>query len=147
MISFGSVRDVNEMEFDEVWYIVRSLKINLKESNAHWVPELSPSRELFYKYLDASKAGVYDNKWFSENYVPQFLHEMRNADSMRKLNELYKLGKSKNILCVCFCEDENLCHRSIVSGLLQGAYSAMDDAVFVESSIDRSFYYEMYKNA
>ena len=36
------------------------------------------------------------------------------------LNILFQKAQQKEILLLCFCPDETLCHRSIVLGLIQG---------------------------
>ena len=62
---------------------------------------------------------------------------------MKKLNELFRVGREKDILCVCFCEHEELRHRSIVKGLLQGA-EAQYNVECVGGEGDYGVYFEMY---
>jgi len=60
------------------------------------------------------------------------------------LNQLYLADKAgKKINLVCFCPTEDMCHRIIIAGLLQG--SGCD--VQLKSNIDYQKYYELYKNA
>lgn len=121
MVSIGSFRDMTN-DYDEIWVIVRSLKSVpvISGTMVAWVPELSPSTELFYKVCDWKKAGVWGVEVFEREFVPQFLKEMHSKTAIRKLEELYEIGKSKCVLLVCYCGEEKVCHRSIVLGLLQG---------------------------
>ena len=124
MIFIGNIRQISNI-YDENWLIVRSAKSVPKFSKQ--VIELSPSKELFYKYLNASKAGLYNDQWFMDNYVPKFLKEIKeNKKALALLDELYNKSKTLNIMLSCFCPDETLCHRSIIAGLLLGAGANID---------------------
>lgn len=147
MIAVKGIRQLRKADsYDEVWAIVRSLKNPI--AGVKQVTALSPSRELFWKYLELERQKQWNAKSFREIYVPQFLAEMASdpenysAENPRKwLNELYRLDKAgKNICLVCFCEDETLCHRSIVAGLLQGAGCNVQ----TEIGNDYSAYYTEY---
>ena len=84
------------------------------------IPELSPSCNLFKKYLALRDAGKWNMESFQNIYVPVFLKEVQNAAARKKLAELIDLDKHEKRIClVCFCPDEMLCHRSIVAGILQ----------------------------
>ena len=128
-----------ERSFDEIWACVRSLKSH--DPRLKQVADLSPSRDLFFHYLSAKKAGKFDRIWFEEHYIPQFIFEMHSPAARELLNTLYKADKcGKRICLVCFCEDEGLCHRSILAGLLQGVGC---DVHGVKS--DYSDYYRVYR--
>ena len=72
-----------------------------------------------------------------------FLSEMRQKPAKEKLNELYKADRAgKNIALVCFCLDEQLCHRSIVAGLLQGVGCHVN----MRSNKDYSHYYNLFRS-
>lgn len=139
MISIGSFKDINN-SYDEIWIIVRSLKNGIPQiGNCYHVPQLSPLWDLFRDYCDWSKKGIWNEKCFMERYVPRFLKQMHSTEAKYWLNLLYNKSKEgKNILLVCFCSNEKLCHRSIVCGLLQGVGS-------ITSADDYSHYYQMYK--
>ena len=49
MITITNIKDADPKEYDEIWAVVRSLK-NKADYMKH-VPELSPSWNLFKKYL------------------------------------------------------------------------------------------------
>lgn len=138
MIVVKRISDVNYAEHDEVWAIVRSLKHQNRMITQ--VSELSPSSELFQTYLSLKDEGKWNKDAFQKIYVPQFLHEMHSKEAKMYLRELCNLdAEGKNICIVCFCPDEELCHRSIVAGLLQGA------GCNVSISKDYSFYFDQWK--
>lgn len=119
MLEFKCILDVDYKKYDEVWWIVRSPKDILEE--AKWVPELSPSPELFQKYREAYHAGEFGEKFFKEVYVPQFLEELlADKNELAILDKLCRESENKNIALCCYCEDEDLCHRSIIAGILLG---------------------------
>lgn len=120
----GSFRMIRPEDYDEIWLIVRGLKAMPKNplGNIHHVPLLSPSKQLWYHYLDLKKAGRWDRGTFLSDYAPKFLEEMLQPEPRAKLQELHQLTKTKAILCACYCTDEDLCHRSLVR-LIQQAMS------------------------
>lgn len=140
IIAVKRISDVGRGEYDESYAIVRSMK-----SQSDWLiqePLLSPSKDLFFKYLSLKKAGKWDQQAFDSIYVPQFIRELKsNPAALKKLNELF--GKSKegrNIALCCFCPTEELCHRAIIAGLFQGV------GADVEVGADYSRYYNYYRN-
>ncbi|WP_099203906.1 DUF488 family protein, N3 subclade [Scatolibacter rhodanostii] len=143
MIEIKSIRNCKTEEYDEVWAIVRSLKS--KSNKIRQVKELSPTSDLFFKYLKWKKDGVWNETKFKEEYVPQFLQNLKYGQEKgyEKLNELYQKDKDgKKIALLCFCTDEKMCHRSIIAGLLQG----VNCSIQTETQNDYSFYFEKYKN-
>ena len=139
MIKIGSFKDINNT-YDEVWIIVRSLKAGIpKTGNCYHVPVLSPSWDLFKDYRDWANTGTWDKECFKKQYVPRFLKEMKSAEAKQALNNLYFKDKAgKNILLVCFCTDETMCHRSIIIGLLQGVGANTNEN-------DYRHFYKIYK--
>lgn len=117
MVTILRIQDVDYEKYSEVWAIVRSLKY--ANPRIKHVPELSPSWGLFNMYLRLKEAGNWNEDTFRSMYVPQFLKEMKGKAQQQLLNELF--SASKSIALVCFCEEEELCHRSIIGGMLQGA--------------------------
>ncbi len=110
---------IKEYHPDEIWYIVRSFKGTLPP-NVKQVQALSPSFDLLTKYTNLKKAGNWNEKTFKEIYVPQFLKEMGSPEAIAAFNNIETLvcKEDKTIALACFCEDETLCHRSIVGGIL-----------------------------
>lgn len=140
MIITKSIRNIGKA--DEHWIIARSVK-QLPTGATH-VPELAPSYKLLTKYLEWRKRGEWNLDKFNTEYAPQLIREIKySAKAKAKLNELYKLSKQgKTIEIICFCEDEDLCHRSIIAGLLQ----AVGAEVTTENNKDHSHHMETYKN-
>lgn len=139
MISVKNIRSVAE-KYDEIWAIVRNMKFN--DASMKQITTLSPSKELFFKYRDMVKRGTWNQKSFQEIYVPIFIQEIIGSKSaLRSLNELYLLDKAgREIYLVRFCQDETICHRSIIAGLLQG----VGCNVTTETGIDYTTYYKQY---
>ena len=122
MIYLDSVKNAKkyEREVSEVWCIVRSMKFQPKVNGAKimQVADLSPSYDLFKKYLDLRNQGRWNQSAFDTIYTPQFLRELsENHNAMQLLNMLAK--SDKNILLLCFCEDKNTCHRSLIAKELE----------------------------
>lgn len=137
MITIRHISQIDYNEYDEVWAIVRSLKY--VGAKIRHVPELSPSWNLFKRYRSLHDAGRWNNQTFHDIYVPQFLKEMQGKKQRALLNELF--ATKKRICLVCFCTEEELCHRSIIGGLLQGAGL---DVKGLEH--DYSYYFDWYQN-
>lgn len=137
MVTIKHIQDVDYEKYSEVWAIVRSLRY----ANPHirHVPELSPSWALFNTYLRLKEKGRWNEATFQKNYVPQFLKEMQGKKQQQLMNELFSTTKS--ICLVCFCHEEELCHRSIIGGMLQGAGL---DVKGLHN--DYSHYFDWYKN-
>ena len=138
MIEIKAIKDVKYEDYDVIYAIVRSMKY--KSDKIIQVPELSPSRELFFEYLRLKKENNWNKDTFERIYVPQFLKEMKEKTATDWLNKLYIDSKQKRICLVCFCPSEELCHRKIIQGLLQGAEANI--------SLEKDYrkYYEMYQN-
>lgn len=104
---------------------------------------LSPSEDLFFKYLQMATNGMWNENSFRTVYVPRFLRDIKQSDEARQaLNMLYQADKhGVDIMLCCFCKDERLCHRSIIAGLLQGVGAN----VRLASGTDYSGYWKQYK--
>ena len=138
MIIFTNIRNVTYSDYDEVWDIMRYIKAN---RNYVQVQALAPSYQLFSDYRRLAA----DNEWskitFDRVYVPRFLKGMCARESRDKLNELFRKDKQGIRICAfCTCAEEELCHRSIVAGLLQGVGA---DVRGVKK--DYSEYYRIWK--
>lgn len=143
MIRVTNIRSMSPGSQDEAYAIVRSMK-----SSSAWLKQLavlSPSTDLFYRYLNLKKAGQWSERTFREIYVPQFLHELRwSREAAESLNQLVRKDQSGLVITLgCFCPDEALCHRSIVAGLLQ--HAGCD--VRTDTGRDYSAYYAQYLSA
>ena len=142
MIIIDNIRAANEhRDCDFSYAIVRNYK-SPRISFVEQMADLSPSRELYEKYIRLKAQGKWDETTFSEVYVPQFLEEMKSQEARARLNTLYRLSKDLNIALYCYCWNERLCHRSIIAGLLQGAGAK----VLLPTARDYSQYFRMYQN-
>lgn len=140
MIRIVNISEVHRGEQDHAYAIVRSMK-----HPSEWLEQLavlSPSKELFWRYLDLSKHGLWNQSSFQQIYVPTFLREMLEPEPRAELAQLFELDQQgETIALCCFCKDETLCHRSIVAGLLQGAGCN----VVLPTGKDYSAYWEQYQ--
>lgn len=133
--------DTSEKNIEQIWMIVRSLKDLDYRSDIEmlYVPELSPSPELYHKFLEWKKNGQWNKETFLKEYVPEFLEDLHSSESMAALRKIVDESQTKNIMLACYCSDEEMCHRSIVLGVLQGMGAKV--------AIDKDYlqYYEMFK--
>ena len=118
MITITNIRNAKPADYDEIWAIVRSLKS--KSAYLRQVPELSPSWDLFKKYLSLKEDGMWNENTFERIYRPTFLAQIAaDPKAQNALEELIAMHNAgKRIALVCFCTDVNLCHRSIISDIL-----------------------------
>lgn len=144
MIYLRSISKVKYEEFDEIWLIVRSLgkaAHMLNHPNVRHMPDLSPTKELFYAYLNWKKQGCWNKSCFEQNYVPQFLRESQaNPYFIQNMVELQELDKAgKKIALVCFCGDEETCHRSIVGALCAINNISVEKPDIIAKYVERYF--------
>ena len=125
MISIGNIFKTNPAEFDVVWVIcfaVDELRSLFEDfDNVLHVPELAPKESLFKEYRSMVHSGHWNEQAFEECYVPRFLKDIQTSEAaMKQLRALVAVSGDKNIRLACFCPDdeEGICHRSIVAGLL-----------------------------
>ena len=110
---------MDQNKYDENWLIVRKPD-DLPEFVKH-VPAFSPSPDLFQQYREACQKKMFDQKFFNEVYVPQFVKELaESAEARALLQTLTDMSRGKNIMLACYCEMETMCHRSIIAGILLG---------------------------
>lgn len=121
MIYFDTIRNINKYIglCSECWIIVRSLKnpINVSGIKSQQVKELSPSWDLFTEYRRLKESGDWDQDSFNRIYRPRFMSEMKASIAQSYLKKLR--DANNNVLCVCFCQDENYCHRSLIKEILK----------------------------
>lgn len=126
MIKTTNIRRCRPVEYDDVYLIVRNIasleksKSGLLKKAVH-VPDLSPSKTLFYRYLDWKKAGEWNQEKFDNDYRPFFTNEIVNNPAAQawldKIEIESKAGRK--IALLCFCDDETTCHRHIVGEMLK----------------------------
>lgn len=147
MLKFGTYSDISP-DYDEIWVIMRSVKklpTTKSDTIIKQVQELSPSVELLSYYLDMKRAGEWTEENFKFKYVPEFISNINNQQSLNALLELHEKAKDKNILVMCSCKNELMCHRSIVAGIMQGMFGDIN----IESNDPANYmsYYYDYKKA
>lgn len=126
MIKVTSIRRCRPAEYDNVYLIVRSIaslergRSGLLKKATH-VPDLSPSKMLFYKYLDWKKVGEWNQKKFNNDYRPIFTNEIiNNTVAQAWLDKIEIESKAgRKIALLCFCDDETTCHRLIIGEMLK----------------------------
>lgn len=131
MISIGTYSDINN-SYNQIWFIMRSLKSipKVEGTTTLHIPDLSPSPELFKKYLYWREYGDWNKDTFERLYTPQFLAEMHEQIPTEFLDKLYVEGKYSNILLVCACKDDETCHRKLVLSILAGrAFEEQDNTI------------------
>ena len=133
MLFTGSISNMDASKYDEVWVCVRSLGNVKTGGNIYHVPQLSPSTDLFYAYLSWKKQGIWSKDQFDNVYTPRFLKEMESKEARSYLDLLRDKTKTKNIYVCCFCDDESLCHRSLIRRLL------MDNTFYLLVAGSRGF--------
>lgn len=125
MIKVSNIANIDLENCDEIWWIVRKLDRPL--GRAKHVSELGPSAELFKEYRRVYHEGMFNDDYFQNVYVPRFLKELSvNKRALEFLKILCEESERKNIVLSCYCENELLCHRSIVAGILLGMGALVD---------------------
>jgi uncharacterized protein YeaO (DUF488 family) len=80
---------------------------------AEIIRDLSPSKDLFQKYLSLWKDQG-DYSWWP-SYEQRFMIELKSNEKLNALRYVYKrLLQGENIVLVCFCKDHRYCHRRLV---------------------------------
>jgi uncharacterized protein YeaO (DUF488 family) len=77
-----------------------------------WMPNLSPSPEL----LESVHSKPDASNW--KRFARQFRAEMKRPEAAHLLDLLAALSERTNFAIGCYCEHEELCHRSILKALL-----------------------------
>jgi uncharacterized protein YeaO (DUF488 family) len=85
-----------------------------------WFPNLSPSATLL-------KAAFPPDATTWKRFKAKFLTEMKTPEARRQLELLAALSEQTNFSIGCYCEDKNLCHRSILHELLMALGADMKD--------------------
>ncbi|HKO57937.1 MAG TPA: DUF488 family protein [Thermoanaerobaculia bacterium] len=78
-----------------------------------WVPDLAPSGPLVSWALSVPWT---PERW--KTYARKYLAEMRKPGPQRMLALLAALSRTANLSVGCYCEDETVCHRSLLRELL-----------------------------
>lgn len=134
----NQISNICTLDYDEVWWIVRSPDSPPQKEKL--VQSLAPSRELFLIYREAFHTEQFGSEFFQTIYVPQFIAELsQNEEAAADLNYLCQESSRKNIVLGCYCEDDSLCHRSIIAGILLGMGAE------IQTDPEYRKYYELYR--
>lgn len=114
------IRHCKQVPDAKVYAIVRSMKNPIE--GVTQLPELSPSKNLFFAYLDLKKAGKWNKEAFESVYAPRFLLEMQAPEARSTMSRIMKEAETDDIVLCCFCT--SLCHRFLVADILQKEYGA-----------------------
>jgi uncharacterized protein YeaO (DUF488 family) len=77
-----------------------------------WLPEAAPSEEL----VKQAQAAATDRDWVA--FKKKYRTEMGQPEKARLLDLLVALSRQADFSVGCYCEDEALCHRSVLRELL-----------------------------
>ena len=81
---------------------------------------LAPSKNITNTVETLKRAGMWNKDTFVKYFMDSYLIEIiNNPQAKQELNELYKRSMKEKVAIACSCEDANLCHRSILVGLMQ----------------------------
>lgn len=120
MVIITNLSQARSITADEKYAIVRSYKHPIP--GIEQLKALSPSWDLFKTYRDIYDRGQWNKETFDTIYTPRFLdemsHDLESITAIKKIQRLDKLGHT--VVLACFCKDEDLCHRSILAGILRG---------------------------
>jgi len=78
-----------------------------------WLPNLSPSEALLKEFFPIEN----DEKLW-RNFKRGFLTEMKKPEAQRVLDVLAALSHQTNFSVGCYCDNEDICHRSLLRELL-----------------------------
>lgn len=126
MIRCTNIKRWHKADYDNTFLIVRSTA-SLEKANSsllkdsEHVPALSPSRDLFWSYLGWKEHNQWNQDTFDNVYKPVFIDQINNDPEAKEwLDKIEQLDKDgKNVALLCFCVNENLCHRIIIGEMLQ----------------------------
>ncbi len=111
----ASISSIKNIVCDEVWQITRS---NKNIPGTLWVPDLAPSPDLYRQFLNQWKDKPGEEWWHF--YKNRFEQELKTGEKLNALRKIWYLVQSgKVIALVCFCKDNNYCHRSLVGDFLK----------------------------
>lgn len=141
MIQISNFKDADVNRYDYCINIMLSKNFT-KPGMLHF-QQLAPRPELFKLYQKLKAAGEWSTTTFNDLYVPIFLERLCSEESRERLNWLYWMStrNGASIQLCCSCYDEDICHRSIVGGVLEGVGAT----VLYQTPTSYIDYYLMYK--
>lgn len=126
MIRCTNIKHWHKADYDRTFLIVRSIASLERTHNsilndAIHVPDLSSSCNLFWSYLGWKNRTVGIRKCLIMCISLHSLTKSKNNETAKEwLNRLEQYDKAgENIALLCFCVDENFCHRIIIGEMLK----------------------------
>ena len=131
MLKLITVREIKESvkEGYTVWVATRypgKLQDLIDNKTVFLKQDLSPSKELLKVIEKLKETGSWNQESFQEYFVPSFIKETLQSPLKDVLNEAFVYSKNNKLAIACFCEDKNMCHTSVIEGLLQAVGSETD---------------------
>ena len=118
LLDITNINNAKIVDIKYKFFIVRSCKNQLYYKNKGWyvTPTLSPSPQLFKKYLDLRAIGNWNINSYNNIYVPEFKKQMKLDIPMRNdLNAVLALLKAgHDVAFMCYCQEDIMCHRYIL---------------------------------
>lgn len=109
-----------QKQYDDIW-VVMLYSPKDRPANFHHVRALAPSQALYNNFRIMKDMGEWNLHNFQTLYVPPYMSEITsNSYSKSQLESLIQLAcEGRNIAIVCTCYYEELCHRSVLGGIVQ----------------------------
>jgi uncharacterized protein YeaO (DUF488 family) len=85
-----------------------------------WFPDLAPSAAVVSSAMSEPWTPA---RWNA--FARRYRAEMKKPEKQRLLELLAELSKQTDFSVGCYCEDESLCHRSLLAELLEEAGADM----------------------
>lgn len=109
MITISNYANKDLNMHDELWFITNTVPKAVVGSKH--VPELAPPRDVFNAYVSGECS--------LDKLFNSYRFRLENdEDTLKKIDELIELSKTKWIQLVCYCKEHNKCHRSILAEYL-----------------------------
>lgn len=84
-----------------------------------WLPMLSPSAALM------SETGILHDRSRWASFARRFESELKRPEASHLLDTLATLSHTSDFAIGCYCEDESVCHRSILRNALAARGAAI----------------------
>jgi len=80
-----------------------------------WFPSVAPSRKLLQYTKDKE---IDKNTW--ERFSKRYINELnKSSESRQSVHLLAEIAKRMPISIGCYCDDETICHRSILEKIIK----------------------------
>ncbi|MBI5560430.1 MAG: DUF488 family protein [Deltaproteobacteria bacterium] len=85
-----------------------------------WFPNVAPSKEAVKDFLSSRRSRGKGDKKKWEKFAKRYGKEIEgDANARHAIGLLAEVAKRTPLAVGCYCEDENLCHRSILRELIE----------------------------